>query len=283
MTTINGVYHHNVEDILASIRTSIADEAGATRLVSGEIHMPMHHPFQTRRDAQPPAEEAAEFELPAIFKPGHHAAIERPKLFGRLSEALKTNAPQDAGRQDAGRTRTVIPFDPTSANGAANGVANGAGNGTANGASNGRMIEPPAALQMAAASSEPNHYRHQPEPAKHEVEEVARVMPSFFDTRLNKLGEMSREVYKPKAPEPVPQPQPVPAPVYRQPPTLPQGNLAQQHANNAVDDAAAQLLRPMLRHWLQENMPKIVEKALLSELQGDFSAPNPNDPNKPQR
>ena len=107
------------------------------------------------------------------------------------------------------------------------------------------------------------------------------MMPSFFDTRLNKLGEMSREVYKPKAPEPVPQPQP--APVHRQPPTLPQGNLAQQHANNAVDDAAAQLLRPMLRHWLQENMPKIVEKALLSELQGDFSPPNPNDPNKPHR
>ena len=276
MTTINGVYHHNVEDILASIRTSIADEAGATRLVSGEIHMPMHHPFQARRDV-PPAEEAAEFELPAIFKPGHHAAVERPKLFGRLSDALKTNAPQDAGR-----ARTVIPFDPTAANGAANGAVNGA----ANGSTNGRMIEPPAALQMAAASSEPNHFRPQPAPARQEVEEVARVMPSFFDTRLNKLGEMSREVYKPTAPEPVPQPAPAPAPVYRQPPTLPQGNLghfAQQHTNSAVDDAAAQLLRPMLRHWLQENMPKIVEKALLSELQGDFSPPNANDPNKPQR
>ena len=264
MTTINGVYHHNVEDILASIRTSIADEAGATRLVSGEIHMPTHHPFLARRDA-PPSEEAAEFELPAIFKPGHHAAVERPKLFGRLSEALKTNAPQDVGR-----ARTVIPFDPSAANGA----------------TNGRMMEPPAALQMAAASSEPNQYRPRPEPAKQEVEEVARVMPSFFDTRLNKLGEMSREVYKPKAPEPAPQPQPAPAPVYRQPPTLPQGNLgnlAQQHANSAVDDAAAQLLRPMLRQWLQENMPKIVEKALLSEAQGDFSPLNPNDPNKPQR
>ena len=95
---------------------------------------------------------------------------------------------------------------------------------------------------------------------------------------------MTREVYKPKAPEPAPAPQPAPAPpVYRQPPTLPQGNLAHQHANNAVDDAAAQLLRPMLRQWLQENMPKIVEKALLSEAQGDFQPYNPNDPNKPQR
>ena len=83
MTTINGVYHHNVEDILASIRTSLADEAGATRLVSGEIHMPTHHPFLARRDA-PPSEEAAEFELPAIFKPGHHAAVETPKKFRPL-------------------------------------------------------------------------------------------------------------------------------------------------------------------------------------------------------
>ena len=262
MTTINGVYHHNVEDILASIRTSIADEAGATRLVSGEIHMPTHHPLQLRRDAPMHADETAEFELPAIFKPGHHAAVEKPKLFGRLSDALKSTVPQDSGR-----ARTVIPFDPSSANG--------------------RMIEPPAALQMAAAPAEPRHFNMpqqtaQPAPKTNEGE-VARVMPSFFDTRLNKLGEMSREVYKPKAPEPVPQPQLAPAPVHRQPPTLPQGNLAHQHGTSAVDDAAAQLLRPMLRQWLQENMPKIVEKALLSEAQGDFSPPNPHDPNKPQR
>ncbi len=275
MTTINGVYHHNVEDILASIRTSIADEAGATRLVSGEIHMPTHHPLQNnslqaRRDAPLPSDEAAEFELPAIFKPGHHAAVEKPKLFGRLSEALKSTAPHDAGR-----ARTVIPFDPAAANG--------------------RMIEPPAALQMAAASPEPNPFHapynapqpfaQQQSPRKNE-REVARVMPSFFDTRVNKLGEMTRDVYKPKAPEPVPQPQMAPAPVHRQPPTLPHGNLGNlthQHAGSAVDDAAAQLLRPMLRQWLQENMPKIVEKALLSEAQGEFSTYNPNDPNKPQR
>ncbi len=276
MTTINGVYHHNVEDILASIRTSIADEAGASRLVSGEIHMPMHHPFQPRRDAQSAAEEAAEFELPAIFKPGHHAAVERPKLLGRLSEALKSSATQEAGQ--TGRPRTVIPFDPPSANGAANG------------ATNGRMIEPPAELQMAAAVSEPNRYNPQPEPVKTETREVARMMPSFFDTRINKLGEMSRQVNQQQAPEPTPQPQPQhhqpqyqhPQYQMRQPPTLPQGNLA-QHPADAVDDAAAQLLRPMLRQWLQENMPKIVEKALLSEAQGDFSPSNPNDPKKPQR
>ncbi len=33
-----------------------------------------------------------------------------------------------------------------------------------------------------------------------------------------------------------------------------------------LDDTAAELLRPMLRHWLDENMPRIVEKALRIEM-----------------
>jgi uncharacterized protein DUF2497 len=33
-----------------------------------------------------------------------------------------------------------------------------------------------------------------------------------------------------------------------------------------LDGAAAELLRPMLRQWLAENMPRIVEAALRSEL-----------------
>jgi cell pole-organizing protein PopZ len=33
-----------------------------------------------------------------------------------------------------------------------------------------------------------------------------------------------------------------------------------------LDGAAAELLRPMLRQWLAENMPRIVEAALRSEI-----------------
>jgi cell pole-organizing protein PopZ len=33
-----------------------------------------------------------------------------------------------------------------------------------------------------------------------------------------------------------------------------------------MEDTVSELLRPMLRQWLSENMPKIIEKALLSEL-----------------
>ena len=83
MTTINGANHHNVEELLASIRTSMSENDGPARLVSGDMNLP------ARRE-QTMAEEAAEFELPAIFKPGHMPAPDKPKLFGRLSEALKS-------------------------------------------------------------------------------------------------------------------------------------------------------------------------------------------------
>ena len=39
-----------------------------------------------------------------------------------------------------------------------------------------------------------------------------------------------------------------------------------------AEDALAELLRPMLRTWLAENLPKIVERALRQELAGQISA-----------
>ena len=113
---------------------------------------------------------------------------------------------------------------------------------------------------MDVQSAQPEHPRHDSPSAPHEP--VARVMPTFFDTRLNKVGELTRKAFEPE-PAPV-------QPVAAQPPALPEKSQA-NHAADAVDDAAAQLLRPMLRVWLHENMPKIVEKALLSEIQGEPS------------
>lgn len=245
MTSINGYNgaNHNVEDILASIRTSIADEGGPARMVASDVQLPV------RREPQA-AQEAPEFELPAIFKPGHAGAAERPKLFGRLSDALKSAAPQD----QQVRSRTVIPFDPSVA---------------------GRMLEPPVQSVMSADKASRNTGTHQSQPASTqpmEEEPIARVMPTFFDTRVNRLGELTRQAYEPKKPEPQPEPAVQPAVATHQPPQLPEDGFA-QHAADAVDDAAAQLLRPMLRQWLQENMPKIVEKALLSEVQGTPTKP----------
>jgi len=44
-----------------------------------------------------------------------------------------------------------------------------------------------------------------------------------------------------------------------------------------LDRAAAELLRPMLRQWLADNMPRIVEEALRSELMSSQSAEEDSD------
>lgn len=256
MTIMNGASNGSVEDILASIRTSIAEESGPARFVAAEIQMPSHN-VQVRREAHF-AEEAPEFELPAIFKPGHHPSPERPKLLGRLSDALKTTQGEHA------RLRTVIPFDPSAAGRLAEPMAAPVQNNT-------RPQPQPHPAPTSAARESMNG----PFPAaatQPNTPDVKREMPTFFDTRINKLGELTRQVYTPRAVEPEPQPVPQPQ-TYRQPPTLPEN--FSYHTNDAVDDAAAQLLRPMLRQWLHENMPKIVEKALLSEVQGELNGGKP--------
>lgn len=236
MTIINGANNHNVDDILSSIRTSRLDDSGPMRAGPSS-------PF-ARRDTGA-HDDTAEFELPAIFKPGHNAQAEKPhNLFGRLSDALK---PATSAEPD--RSRTVIRFEPAG----------------------GRMIEPPPAM-TAAQAPKPAPLVEPAAPVTAENSSVKREMPSFFDTRLNKLGEMSR---KANGPRPVESPKPAPqaaAPqaLVPQPPPLRQQPPPASEAGGAMEDAAAQLLRPILKQWLMENMPKIVEKALRSEAGDDF-------------
>ena len=231
MTIINGVNSHNVDDILSSIRTTRLDDSGPMRAGPSS-------PF-ARRDAGA-QEDTAEFELPAIFKPGHAAQIEKPhNLFGRLSDALKP-----AATAEPDRSRTVIRFEPAA----------------------GRMIEPPPAM-TAAQDSKPDQPADPSSAVASENGTVKREMPSFFDTRLNKLGEMTR---KANAPKPVEPPKPAPQALVPQPPPLRQQAPPASDAGGTIEDAAAQLLRPILKQWLTENMPKIVEKALRSEAGEDF-------------
>lgn len=250
MTITNGANHQSVEDLLSSIRTSISDEPGLMR-PGPSSPMPLH----ARREGAL-GDDNAEFELPAIFKPNHHQTqTEKPSnLFGRLSDAMKSASEPD-------RSRTVIRFEPA----------------------NGRMIEPPAPL----AAVQPAAQQHMAQPTRSEppadVQQrtnpdnlpVRREMPSFFDTRLNRLGEMTRQANTPKPVEP-----PAPLTQAPQPPPLrhpmQQGDAPAASAGG-MEDAAAQLLRPILKQWLTENMPKIVEKALRSEAGEDYP-PQDNGP-----
>jgi Protein of unknown function (DUF2497) len=222
MTMINGA-KHDVEDILASIRTSIADRSPMFESEKREVRI------TTLRGRSAIADEAAEFELPAIFKSPAQPMNERPNLLGRLSEALASS-----GQQERDRSRTVIPFEPA----------------------HGRMLEPPPVTiepvkenSTAAADK-----------IAAENDSAKRNMATFFDTRMSRMGAMSQPAPEQPRVEAVPQP----AAELPHPPRLPEVYGAAE-ASGGVEDAAAQLLRPILRQWLSENMPKIVEKALLTE------------------
>lgn len=233
MTMMNGA-KHDVEDILASIRTSIADRSPMFESEKREVRI------TTLRGRSTVADEAAEFELPAIFKTAAQQTSERPNLLGRLSEALASS-----GQQERERSRTVIPFEPA----------------------HGRMIEPPPVTLVpveedVAATADKIAAQN---------DTMKRNMPTFFDTRLNRMSAMSRPAEEPK-PEPVPAPK-AELPQRPQPPRLPELYASAEPADGA-EDMAAQLLRPILRQWLTENMPKIVEKALMNEAGAGLNGPS---------
>ena len=48
------------------------------------------------------------------------------------------------------------------------------------------------------------------------------------------------------------------------------GQNAAMPGSRSMEDTVAELLRPMLRNWLAENMPKIVERALRKEIDDSF-------------
>lgn len=59
------------------------------------------------------------------------------------------------------------------------------------------------------------------------------------------------------------------------PPPLPQGG--ENNALPKIEDATADLLRPMLRQWLSENMPRMVEKALHIEVAESVRSDKPEE------
>lgn len=262
MSTTKGA-NNNVEDILASIRSSISDEGGF------RVHQGNAQAVPLRRDI-PVAEEAAEFELPSIFKPTPPQPV-KPNILGRLSEALKA-APDG----DVDRSRTVVRFEPAGGH---------------------RMIEPPAAKPVVSPIPiAPIQRAEDPtERAQHANDGVAREMTSFFDTRLNRMGELSRQSTQSTLPPPMAPPMPMgmapePAPEFPPqpavypppaPPRLPSAGPVETGTGDPIEDAAALLLRPMLKQWLTENMPKIVERALRNESEIGPQSP-PQTPQQQQ-
>lgn len=272
MTSYNGANTHNVESILASIRSTIGDDTDH-RVVARPNFRPAQAAAQPVREA-PVVDETSEFELPAIFKSaGMQPSLDaRPNLFGRLSDALKP-----APAPEPERSRTVIRFEPAAA---------------------GRMIEPPPAAPTSPRPA-PQPVAPAPEPdpfARVSAENagIRREMTSFCDSRMNRMSSMSSmapsaPVMQPIAPPAAPQfraePPPAVAPFAAAPPPLPpvSDRADAQALGGGIEDAAAQMLRPILRQWLTENMPKIVEKALQIEQVGELPRGYPDMPLTPRK
>lgn len=243
MTITNGVNHQNVDDILKSIRLASGDQNPGPGFVSasakGAPQSDGQRPSATSlvtRDQL--ADEAAEFDLPAIFKPGHQTPAEKPNLFERISDAWKPNT------QESERSRTVIRFEPAPAQ---------------------RMIEPPRAVSPVSPTPGQTHVSEVPPvPVFNQNENVKRELPTFFDTRLNRMGQAPRtEVLTGSL-----QPEDASSALQSATPLTP-ALVEAPRGNLGMEDAAAQLLRPILQQWLSENMPRIVEKALRSEAVND--------------
>lgn len=91
--------------------------------------------------------------------------------------------------------------------------------------------------------------------------------PPSFDDGLS-LDDMHRfaSVVEPPAHRPPPPPPPVAMPTLVAAPHAAPVPVEATPADGGIEDTTADLLRPMLRQWLSENMPRMVEKALSIEL-----------------
>jgi hypothetical protein len=344
MSRTNGAGQPSVDEILASIRASIAEE-----------DQPRTAPVRSDKFKVQQADavngESHEFDLPNIFKPSLQSAPEKhTKLFGRLADALLgANA---EGTSEIGSSRRIDLDAPpinepivTPAAAAPAPVAQPSTSAPAPAAAapstpaenvqrvmapfrdtrmsrlGGAAPTPSAPVTPAPIAASPAPSPVSPAPvapvvapdplakgqwARPEPEKAAPVQPPSSDwNRGNDFGtfaperpaqgmngsahgafnghhhetpamnggapEWQRPAYNPPAPPPAP-------PQLARPPVATPPEVRPEPPRGGVEDAAAQLLRPMLRQWLSENMPKIVESALRSEAADSV---RPGGPGKP--
>lgn len=284
MHRLNGSHQPSVDEILASIRASIAEEAAVeiTKTEPRYRFTPLH---------TPPAndEEPGEFELPSMFKPTSPGAPEKhTRLFGRLTEAIKNAVPEQgfsakitSVEPAANAARPAQPVNAPVERPVAQEVKQEevkrvmvpfkdckmSRMGQLNASNPKPAVDTPIAPVPADALSSgswagtfPQTRPAAPSPYAAPVSDFGTIVPSRMEPAYGHQAETV--IQSPLSHNPMPQ--------YQQPvPQEPLKNGYGHHPSNAanpVDDAAAQLLRPMLRQWLTDNMPKIVEQALLSEI-----------------
>lgn len=129
----------------------------------------------------------------------------------------------------------------------------------------------PAPIAPAAPAPEPSR------PA-----DFGSIVPGQFN-RASPINGYHQAPQAYASPEPIVAPPPNVAPVIVPPPPPPPGDSAYNalvvmpppggEETGTIEDTTADLLRPMLRQWLADNMPRMVEKALHIEIAESIKAP----------
>ncbi|MGD9785300.1 MAG: DUF2497 domain-containing protein [Hyphomicrobiaceae bacterium] len=269
-------------DILASIRRQAAEREAAARAASPTPRPSNPIAAEDRSlvdgaagpdDGFPVSRLVSAADLPEILRPAKsHAGpalarldpVARPRT--RLTEALRVVSAAPPRAESTPHPAAVAPRtdDASTASAAGSTSAVDAAPVSPSGAG------PSSEAGRAAADEMPESGAPEAEPR--------RVMVSFKDTRMARMGQGDGAASEPPVaalvPAP-PMPLAAPRPVAR--PSEPEDR---EVANtppatlDAVRDGAAELLRPVLRRWLADNMPRIVERALHMEL-ADGVAPMP--------
>lgn len=305
MTEKNG--QPSMEEILASIRRIIAEEP-ESHPYSGELR---GTPIMLKGDTV--LEDASDFDLPAIFRASPPVTAERPApLLGRLTDAIRSAAtiPAEADAEEPHKPEPARS-GAGAMNGSSAGLSSLASIRNGNAFEPGSPVplngRAPEKGRESVAPAAPTG------PIATDVAEPKRVMAPFKDTHFMRMSPAAAELpvipapvaaqAEPKQPareenakdlsatpdhndqpaatesvvETAPRVMGV-APPPPLPPTAERGPAEAAAAINpqateSVDDATADLLRPMLRQWLADNMPRMVEKALHIEIAETLKGP----------
>jgi len=299
MTEKNG--QPSMEEILASIRRIISEEP-TSYPHNGELR---GTPIVLKGDTA--LEDASDFDLPAIFRASPPSQVERPApLLGRLTDAIRnaTTASSDgraalsgdevqvADAEQVGAAlsslKSVRSEAPSERTGLSNGKPGpaGAGRAVSPAASSDKLDDEP---KRVMAPFKDTHFVHMSSPS------APQAAPSPFPA-FNSPPAAAAPAETPKAPDfgtivsspfdrapSSPPPTQRAAPVAMPPPPLPTAEQLRSASDQAppvnadqtgtIEDATADLLRPMLRQWLADNMPRMVEKALHIEIAESLKVP----------
>lgn len=282
----------SMEEILASIRRIIAEEPVESLTADAS-------PPSQARGGESAIEEGADFELPSMFRATGPAPAEKPALFGRLTDAIRNASPSGESPPQPSAEPVVQPFVTSTLT-----EASGGSNGGLSSLKTVRaepQSEPAADPYMAAAFPMPqatgqDNVKRVMAPFKDTrfsgmsaptgaPAPVVTAAPQPQPIDYSAAASFAPRVERPAAPAPSPAPVIIPqaaAPTFTPPPLSPPPSLGPPPpptepgraptqpdgtaGGGSIEDTTAELLRPMLRAWLSENMPRMVEKALHIEV-----------------